>query len=288
LRYIKRAKTHAKISMRHTLQLILCGLLAIIGINFLLQVNALADYVLPGFGLLLLVYLTILTMQQDAKFRKKMALLNILIVSSIVFWMLYLQLFFSANLFIDRLVSKEFLGLHLTTTLFYASESVFIILLGPLFAISWSFLGRKNKNPSPVSKFIFGIFFAGLGFLLLSLSTHFPNEMGLVQPGWVFASYFLITIGELMLSPIGLSAVTMLAPSHLVGFMMGVWFVATGFGGVFAGTIAKLSSVPVTAITTTQKLVIYQDAFMSYAEIAFFVAIALFFSQFIVKKFILR
>jgi POT family proton-dependent oligopeptide transporter len=285
LRYIKHGNQHASVSLKTKLQLLFYGLLAIIGISFLLQINALADWVLPCFGVVLIAYLTMLTGKQTAEYRKSMTLLNILIVSSVVYWMMYFQMFFSANLFVDRLVDKHFLGFTLTTTMFYASESVFIILLGPLIAWAWLILGRNRRNPSTINKFIAGIFCAGMGFLILSTSTLYPNELGYVYPGWVFFSYLLITIGELLLSPIGLSAVTTLAPSNLVGFMMGVWFVAIGFGGVFAGVIAKLSSVPETAITLPQKLAIYHEAFLDYAYIAFFVAIVLFFSQFLVRKY---
>lgn len=284
LRYASNINTHPEVPRPFKLQLLLYCLLGIIGINFLLQVDVLADYVLPGFGIILVLFLAILTMQQDEHHRKSMALLNILIVSSIVYWMLYFQMFFSANLFIDRLVNKNFLGLHLTTTVFYASESIFIITLGPFFAWLWHALARRNNNPSPITKFILGIFFAGLAFLVLCISTQFPDDQGLIYPGWIFFAYLLLTIGELLLSPIGLSAVTILAPANLVGFMMGVWFVAIGFGGIFAGTAAKLSSVPGSVTITMQKLAIYQQAFLDYACIAFFFAIVLFFSRFLVQK----
>jgi proton-dependent oligopeptide transporter, POT family len=253
-------------------------------LNYLLKIYSLANWLLPCLGIALLIYLTLLTLQQRPPYRKRMFALNMLIVSSAVYWMLYMQMFFSANLFISRLVDKHLLGFHLSTTVFYASESIFIILLGPLFAWSWHALGRNNKNPSPMSKFIFGILFAGLGFLLLATSIFFPNEQGLIYPLWVITSYLLITIGELLLSPIGLSAVTLLAPPHLVGMMMGIWLGAIGFGGIFAGWIAKLASVPDTVQTITGKLAIYQHAFFSYAYIAFFMALLLFLIQLGLKK----
>jgi POT family proton-dependent oligopeptide transporter len=121
---------------------------------------------------------------------------------------------------------------------------------------------------------------------VLSASTFFPNSSGLINPLWIFAAYLFITIGELLLSPIGLSAVTLLAPTHLIGMMMGVWFVATGFGGIFAGMIAKLASVPDTTPTLAAKLGIYQHAFLNFAYLAFFVAIALFFIHLALKKII--
>ncbi|MBX3708343.1 MAG: peptide MFS transporter [Gammaproteobacteria bacterium] len=279
IKHIKNTQAIKPVTQKFKYQLFLYCLLAIVGISFLLRMNVLANWLLPSAGMVLLIFLVVLTLQQNAEYRKRMIVLNTLIISSIVFWMLFLQLFNSANLYIDRLVDKNLFGLQLTTTVFYASEAVFIILLGPLFAWSWQTLGRNNMNPSPVTKFVFGIFFAGLGFLVLSISTMFPNSQGLIHPLWIFSAYLLITIGELLLSPIGLSAVTMLAPANLIGMMMGIWFVATGFGGIFAGWIAKLSSVPDVTATLSEKLAIYQNAFLDYAYLAFVIAIVLVFVQ---------
>lgn len=273
---------HIKFKLRGML-FVYC-MLAVMGISFLLKINTLANWLLPSAGVVLLVFLIVLTLQQEAEYRKRMIVLNMLILSSIVFWMLFLQLFNSANLYVERLVDKKLFGFQLTTTIFYASEGIFIILLGPLFAWIWEMLAKKNKNPSPVTKFVFGIFFAGLGFLILGISTLFPDSAGLINPLWIFSSYLIITIGELFLSPIGLSAVTMLAPPNLIGMMMGVWFVATGFGGIFAGWIAKLSSVPSGTATITEKLAIYQNAFLNYAYLAFIIAIILLFLQLGMKR----
>ncbi|VVC76833.1 Dipeptide and tripeptide permease A [Aquicella siphonis] len=284
IRFIKNTQTLKPVSFRLKLQLLFYCLLAIAGVSLLFKINVLANWLLPATGIILLVFLIVLTLQQNAEYRKRMIVLNTLIISSIVFWMLFLQLFNSANLYIDRLVDKNLFGLQLTTTVFYASESVFIILLGPFFAWSWQTLAHNNKNPSPITKFVLGIFCAGLGFLVMGISTHFSDAAGLINPLWIFFAYLLITIGELLLSPIGLSAVTLLAPPNLIGMMMGIWFVATGFGGIFAGWIAKLSSIPDAAASTAQKLAIYQAAFYDYAYLAFFIAIALFFVQIGMKK----
>jgi len=108
----------------------------------------------------------------------------------------------------------------------------------------------------------------------------------LVSPFWVFGTYFLLTIGELLLSPVGLSAVTLLAPPHLTGIMMGIWFVALGFGGIFAGWIARLSSIPENMQNTADMIPIYQHAFFDYAYIAFFMAIILFIVQTALRKYI--
>lgn len=284
IKYIKNTQTLKPVRPALKYQLFLYCLLAILGVSFIFKINALANWLLPCTGVVLLVFLTVLTVQQHAEYRKRMIVLNMLIISSIVFWMLFLQLFNSANLYVERLVDKQLFGLQLTTTVFYASEGIFIILLGPLFAWLWQTLAHHNKNPSPVTKFVLGIFFTGLGFLILGISTLFPNSENLINPLWVFLAYLIITIGELLISPIGLSAVTTLAPARLIGMMMGIWFVATGFGGLFAGWIAKLSSVPDTHAALAEKLAIYQSAFLNYAYLAFIIAIILLFMQLGMKR----
>lgn len=286
LRYIRTTHIrHPEMEkIKFSLNLIIYSILAIIGVTFILRMSIISSYLLPTAGIIMLIVLTILTLQQKAQDRYKMLTLNTLVLSSVAYWMLYFQMFLAANLYIDRLVDKQFLGLTLTTTIFYASESVFIILLGPIFAWLWHRLSRANKNPSSINKFIWGLFFAGLGFLVLTASTHFLDQNNLVSAPWIFFAYLLITIGELFISPIGLSAVTTLAPANLVGLMMGVWFSGIGFGAVFGGSVAKLASIPDTVHTISEKLAIYENAFLDFACMVFFMAIVLIFVKLGLKR----
>jgi proton-dependent oligopeptide transporter, POT family len=252
--------------------------IAILGLDALLRIHALADWLLPCAGVVLIFYMTYLTLQQDEEYRKSMLILNILNVFSAVFWTLYFQQFYSFNLYIERFIDKNLFGIPLSTTIFYAAQSSFIILLGPLFAIVWEKLAINNKNPSPITKFMFAILCTALACGVLGISTQVLNSSGMVSPFWVFLSYFLLSVGELLLSPVGLSAVTMLAPPSLTGMMMGVWFVSLGFGGIFGGWIAKLSSIPDDpTLTNADKLGIYHDAFIHYALLAVVVFVILFF-----------
>jgi len=283
-RYLKPFHSLAKTSTKTNFQLLACMLLAIVGLSFLFNITVLANWLLPITGLALLFFLINLTMQQEAIYRNRMIMLNLLIIASIVFWTLFFQLFNSATLYIDRLVDKNFLNIPLTTTVFYASEGIFIIILGHLFVWLWQTLAHQKRNPSPITKFTLGIAFMGLGFFILGTSTLYPNAQDLIPAGWIFTAYLFITIGELLVSPIGLSAVTMLAPPKLIGMMMGIWFVSLGFGGFFAGWVAKLSDVPNAAMSTTDKLNIYHHAFLEYAYLAFFVAVVLILVNFSIKK----
>lgn len=259
-------------------------LLGIIAISFWLQSTMLGDWLLPAMGIVLLVYIFHLAYRQPKQDRNRLILLNFLILSSIVFWTLFLQLFSSANLFIDRLVDKQFFGINIPTTFFYSIESLFVILLGPFMAWSWQTLSMSAKNPSPFIKFIFATIMIGLGFVILGVSTYFTNDAHMISFWWIVLSYFLITIGEMLLSPIGLSAVTTLSPPRLTGMMMGVWFVATGFGGQFSGQLAKLSSIPKDVTDAVTQLPIYRTAFFDYALLAFGVAVILFFMQWALRN----
>lgn len=277
MKYIKNTQNIPPASRKLKSQLLMYCLLAALGVCLLLQMSSLTYWLLPAAFTILLVFLALQTMQQPPEYRGRMLILSILILSSIVFWMLFLQIFTSATLYIDRLVNKNLFGIHLTTTIFYAMQSIYILVLTPLLAFSWNVLGNNKKNLTPISKFIISLSFMGLGFLMLAASTLFPNSAGLVNSLWVFSAYFLITIAELLLAPIGLSAVTLLAPPRLISLMIGTWFVATAFGGLLAGKLATFASIPNLSITLNEKLAIYQSAFFNYASLAFFIAIVLLF-----------
>lgn len=273
LKYTKTTQTPKSINKL----LLLCFVfLCIAGLSLLFSLDKNAEWLLPSVGIILLIYMVRLVAKQSKDYRKPTLLLLNLILFSIVFWMLFYQLFISANIFVERMVEKDFYGIKLTTTIFYASEGVFVILLAPFFAWLWHTLSMINKNPSLPVKFALALVSLGCGFLLLAISTYYPNNNSLINPLWVFAAYFLITIGEMLLSPIGLAAVTILAPPNLTGFMMGIWFVAIGFGGFFAGMIATVAIVPKTITLVADKLLIYHHAFLVYAIIAFITAGLLF------------
>lgn len=282
LRYLK-IKNPIKPALNTKLIILFGCIIAIIGVNFLLRLHALTNILLPLTGVVLLFFLGLLISRHHNEERKNLILLNSLIFASVIFWMLFLQLFNSANLYVSRLVDQHLFSVPLTTTVFWASESVYILLLGPIFAWFWQSLGARNLNPNPLWKFFLGILFTGSCFIILAFSTYFPNSAGLVHALWIFSAYLVLTIGELLISPVGLSAVTTLSPQNRVGMMMGVWFVATGFGGYFAGLIAKLANVDPSITATADKLAIYRNAFFIYAAIAFVVAFILLVLQLLVR-----
>ena len=172
--------------------------------------------------------------------RDRMLALIVLIVSTVFFWALFEQGAGSMTLFADRATDKTLFGVSLTASQFGAANSFFIFTLAPLFAMLWTWLGRRGLEPSTPVKFGLGIAQAGLGFGALAYGTQFPDQAGLVSAWWLILAYLLHTTGELCLSPVGLSAVTKLSVPGVVGVMMGAWFLASAYSSYVAALLGTM------------------------------------------------
>ena len=142
------------------------------------------------------------------------------------------------NLFAERLTDRTVFGMEAPATWLQSVNPLFIILLAPVFGSLWVRLG--SKHPSIPAKLAYGLLLLGLGFLVLAWGSTFTTDGTLVSPMWLIVTYFFHTIGELCLSPVGLSSITKLAPKRLVGQMMGIWFMAAALGNLLAGLVAGL------------------------------------------------
>jgi POT family proton-dependent oligopeptide transporter len=164
----------------------------------------------------------------------------ILAVFVVFFWMGFEQAGGTMNLFADQRTDRWIAGWEMPASYFQAANPLFILLLGPLFAAAWLRLDRSRFAPSGVVKQGIGMIVLGLGFVVLASADAHAGAVGRVSPLWLLAVYLLNTMGELCLSPIGLSLVTKLAPIQLASLMMGVWFTAMGLANYFAGTLEAL------------------------------------------------
>jgi len=161
------------------------------------------------------------------------------ILAQIPFWALFEQAGSSLNLFTDRLVDRTMLGHSVPAPVFQSLNAMFIVIFAPIMAWMWVALARKNLNPSAPVKFALGVFMAGLGFLALVAGIRLSGPDGMTAVYFIFLIYWIHTIGELMVSPVGLSAVTKLAPAKAVGMTMGAWFLYSGLSNYMAGIIAS-------------------------------------------------
>jgi POT family proton-dependent oligopeptide transporter len=180
--------------------------------------------------------------------RKRIAVVAILFLFTALFWAAFEQAGSTLNLFADRYTDHSIFGFNFPSSWFQSVGSIFIVILAPVFAWLWVKLGKHE--PSSPAKFSLGLLFAGLGFLLLVPASKIALSQGIhVSPTWLIGVYLCHTIGELSLSPVGLSMVTKLAPQRIVGQMMGIWFLTNSIGNFMGGQVAGLfESLPLPSL----------------------------------------
>lgn len=252
-------------------------ILAGFGISyFLLSRAGIANVLQTILGIVVLIALIVMACRYERSQRRKFFVLIILILASIVFWGMLFQIFGAVNLFTDRNVDRHLFGTFMMPTpAFIAMETIFIILMGPFLAMLWQRLHIKKLDPTPGTKFALAMLSVALAMGILVVAIHAHRADGYISPGWIVIFYLFITLGEMLLSPIGLAMVTELSPPHLSGLMMGIWFMALGFGGELSGFLAKQASVPKQILGVSASNPIYQHAFAHNALFALIVGIIL-------------
>jgi POT family proton-dependent oligopeptide transporter len=176
----------------------------------------------------------------DVTEKKRVVVIAILFVTSALFWAGYEQAGSSLNLFAERHTARVIEGLNLTLPAgwFQSVPALFVILFAPVVAGVWVSLARRGLAPSLPAKFAWGLVLLAVGFLVVALGSKRALNTGPVWPTWLIATYLFHVLGELLVSPVGLSSVTKLAPPRLVGQMMGIWFLGSSLGNLLAGLFA--------------------------------------------------
>lgn len=216
------------------------------------QIGGAMTFVLVGIAVAFFAYIFAFGgLTTDEK--KRSAVIFVLFVFAAIFWAAFEQAPTSLQLFANDFTDRTMFGFEVPATWFQSVNSAFIILLSPVFAAMWVGLAKKNVDLSSPTKFAMGLAFAGVGFLLMVFAANKVVASGgtvLVSPWWLIMSYLFQTIGELFLSPVGLSSMTKLAPRRYVGQMMGIWFLAASVGNLVAGLVgghvdpSKLEQTP--------------------------------------------
>jgi len=215
--------------------LYLVGLLAVAVTWWLVQNQAIVGSILGVFGALLVIYVVWTAVTKlEPHDRDRIFAAMFLIFGSILFWALFEQAGSSLNLFTDRYVDRA----GVEASIFQSINPIYIILLAPLFATLWTWLGRKGLEPSAPAKFGLAMVQLGAGFLVLVFGARAVGMEAMTPVIFIFLIYLLHTTGELCLSPVGLSAMNRLAPTHLASLIMGTWFFASATGNFVAGLIA--------------------------------------------------
>jgi POT family proton-dependent oligopeptide transporter len=181
--------------------------------------------------------------------RKRLYVIGVLFLAAALFWSAFEQAGSTLNLFADRATSNSALGYDFPSTWYQSLNSLFIIALAPAFAWLWVRLARGGKEPSSTSKFGVGLLLVGLGFVVMAVASVLADQGIKVSPMWLVVTYLLHTWGELALSPVGLSAMSKLAPVRIGGLVMGVWFLAASVGNYIGGRLAAFyETMPLTTL----------------------------------------
>lgn len=203
-----------------------------------------AELVATAFGWLLAVIVVaffawlFLASEWTAEERKRLIVIAVLFFGAAVFWSAFEQAGSTLNLFADRSTRSSVFGMSFPASWFQSLNALYIVLLAPVFAAFWVKLGPRD--PSSPAKFAIGLFFLAAGFAVMVGAAVAARNGEQVSPMWLVITYLLHTIGELWLSPVGLSAMTKLAPARVTGLMMGVWFLASSVGNYVGGQISGL------------------------------------------------
>jgi POT family proton-dependent oligopeptide transporter len=254
-------------------KMVLMGLAAIIALVFILgatgmiqldaqKIGSYMTYVLVGTAA---VYFANIFMfgGLNGDEKRRVVVIMVLFVFAAIFWSAFEQAPTSLNLFAADFTDRQVGGFEVPATWFQSVNSFFVIALAPVFAALWVTMARRGRELSSPAKFAAGLFFAGLGFAMMIFAANRVVSSGgsiLVSPWWLVGSYFFQTVGELCLSPVGLSSMTKLSPRKYVGQMMGIWFLASSVGTLIGGLVGghvdpeKLDQMPRLFTTTTLSL----------------------------------
>lgn len=190
--------------------------------------------------------------------RRKMIVAFLLMVEAIVFFVLYMQMPTSLNFFAIRNVEHAILGIAFEPEQFQALNPFWIMLASPILAAVYNKMGDKLPMPH---KFAIGMVLCSGAFLVLPFGAKFANDAGIVSVNWLILSYALQSVGELMISGLGLAMVAQLVPQRLMGFIMGSWFLTTAGAAMIAGKVANLMAVPNDVTDPHTSLAVYSHVF---------------------------
>ena len=186
-------------------------------------------------GFLILLYMAYIMFQATVKERKKLAVALFITLFMTIFWGFHELSGSVITLFAARNVNLVFIDAAQTNSL----NSMWIIILSIPISLLWAYLSKRKLNPRTPYKFALGLALAGVSFFVLALSGNAADESGMVPFFYLVLMYFLISIGELFMSPVGLSKITDLSPQRIVAFMMGVWFLSSAYAFQIVGFIGK-------------------------------------------------
>lgn len=244
------------------------------------------DYFMYTIGPLTLIYLIYEMSRHTWNESKKLIAALIFIVFSILFWAFFEQAGGSLNIFANRNLDDTLLGFIKVNPVGVnnSANSLFVIIFAPIIGLLWLAMAKKKIEPNTVIKFGLAFLFLGAAYFVFFSTRYFTDGMGIASLNVFTLAYLFVTIGELCLSPIGLSIMTKLSPAKLQGVMMGMWFLASAYGQYVAGLIGAGLASDNEGASLTEKLLTYTAGFKQLGIYAIIAGVVLIIISPLVKK----
>jgi POT family proton-dependent oligopeptide transporter len=262
------------------------GSLAIVPIIIIMVANTeYTDYFMMVIGPASILYLFYEMKNFSAVENKKLLAALIFIIFSIFFWAFFEQSGGSLSLFAANNLNNEVLGVRLSPNgVNNSANSLFVIGFAALVGLVWLWMAKRKIEPNTVVKFGLGFLFLAGGFYVFYYTKFFADGQGITSLGVFTFGWFVITFGELCLSPIGMSAMTKLSPQKTQAVIMGMWFLASAYGQYFAGLLGANIAEASENATNLEKLVVYADGYKQLGLYALIAGIVLILISPLVKK----
>lgn len=217
------------------------------------------------FGLVVLfsaVYILYAANREHPTQARQTLVIGLLCIISVVFWSFYFQMFMSLTLFISRVVKPTFGGIHFPAPYYVTIQSIGMLVIGYFLARKNQQLNLSERGLSIAKKFMCAIFITTAAYALIVLVCKVTDQSALLPPLLIIPTYLMISLAELLLSPVGLSGITLLADKNKVSTMMGIFFVSLGIGGFLSGKLASLTAIPTGETNIAVLKSLYASAFM--------------------------
>ena len=205
----------------------------------------------------------------------RMLLAFVLMIEAVAFFTLYQQMPTSLNLFAVNNVEPLLFGIHIDSQSFQALNPLWIVMMSPLLVMLYSKLHLRGLSFPIPYKFAMGMTCCGLSFIVLFFARFIHTEAGVVSSGWLIASYFFQSIGELLVSALGVAMVAELVPQPIVGFVMGMWFLSSALAGFLGARVASYTELPHTIKPGVESLMIYTNVFVKIGVVTLIIALLL-------------
>lgn len=267
LKHIGSEPDFKPVNWGRILAVLLGTLIVALVIGQVIQNIALANLVVKIAAWGLAGFFVYLLVKANSNERSGLIAMVILTLQTILFFVFYQQMSTSLTLFAKNNVNLDVMGFHIPPEQFQVLNPFWIAVMSPVLAWLYASLGKKDKDPSLASKYAWGFVLLAVGFFLYAISGNFADQ-GFVSPAWMLGGYFFQSVGELLISGLGLGMVARYVAPNLRGLMMGAWLLATGLAQFLGSIVANYASVPKNVTNPLETLPLYTSLFQKLGWVA--------------------